>query len=93
MPRVRRAFVATNGATAGSAIFTETIFVEAAATGSLACRRHEQDTRRNIIAPCDLCHLRTRLEALCQDPHLIVVRPAPPPLDTAQNFDPHQNRP
>ena len=92
-PRVRRGFIgaATTGQD-GSAIVTGTIAVETA--GSRAWRRQANRTlgatslRRATSATFAP---GSRLSA--KDPHLLVARPSPPPLDTAQNFDPHPNRP
>ncbi len=50
----------------------------------------EHHARRNAIAPSDLRHLRPRRKRLFDDPRLVILRPAPPPLQSAQHLDPHR---
>jgi hypothetical protein len=50
----------------------------------------EHHARRNSIAACNLSHLCARRQRFLDDPHLVVMRPAPPPLDPAQYLDTHR---
>ena len=81
----RRPAVAT---TSGAAIITGIMF-GTAASGTRTCPPpRKQHARRNVVAARHFRHLGARLEAFRQDPHLLVARPSPPPLDNAQYFDP-----
>jgi hypothetical protein len=42
------------------------------------------------IAPRNLRHLRPWRQRLLDDPRLVILRPASPPLQRAQNLDPHR---
>src|SRR6202035_2383899 len=50
----------------------------------------EHHARRNAIAARNLRHLRPWRQRLLDDPRLVILRPAPPPLQPAQNLDPHR---
>src|ERR1700741_3424549 len=50
----------------------------------------EHHARRNAIAACNLRHLRPWRQRLLDNPRLVIMRPAPPPLQPAQNLDPHR---
>ncbi|VIO79090.1 hypothetical protein CI41S_66550 [Bradyrhizobium ivorense] len=45
---------------------------------------------RYSVATRNLSHLRARCQCLLDNPCLVVLRPAPPPLQPAQNLDPHR---
>ncbi|MGY3461697.1 hypothetical protein ACVWW5_007147 [Bradyrhizobium sp. LM3.4] len=45
---------------------------------------------RYSVATRNLSHLRARRQRLLDNPCLVVLRPAPPPLQPAQNLDPHR---
>src|ERR1700729_2586082 len=50
----------------------------------------EHHARRNAIAARNLRYLRPWRQRLLDDPRLVILRPAPPPLQPAQNLDPHR---
>ncbi len=45
---------------------------------------------RYSVAPRNLSYLRARCQRLLDNPCLVVLRPTPPPLEPAQNLDPHR---
>src|SRR5258707_926821 len=49
-----------------------------------------RQARCNAIAARNLRHLRPWRQRLLDDPRLVILRPAPSPLQPAQNLDPHR---
>src|SRR6478736_5949860 len=50
----------------------------------------EHHARRYPVATRNLSHLRARRQSLLDNPRLVILRPAPTPLQPAQNLDPHR---
>jgi hypothetical protein len=56
-----------------------------------ACRRQVNTTlAATPLQRANLSHLRPWRQGLLDDPSLVILRPAPPPLQPAQNLDPHR---
>ena len=51
----------------------------------------EKKARRNAVAPGDFGNLRARHQRLFDQPHLLVGRPPPSPLNAVKNLNPHQS--
>src|SRR4029079_10428021 len=49
----------------------------------------EHDAGRDTVATRNICHLGARYQRFLDDPRLVVLRPAPPPLQPVQHLDPH----
>jgi hypothetical protein len=45
---------------------------------------------RDTVAARNICHLGARYQRFLDDPRLVILRPALPPLEPAQDPDPHR---
>jgi hypothetical protein len=50
----------------------------------------KDDAGRDTVAARNICNLGARYQRFLDDPRLVVQRPAPPPLQPAQDLAPHR---